>query len=138
MRKLLIYFTFLLLIISCSDLDLNNLECENGDACPENSICVNSKCTLESDIVFCTGDDSCRGGEICETKCIDPRELKPKCEEDFDCNDNQYCDEYHKVCRDNSCDNNQDCAENGYCYDNTCFCYEGFEFDDYRECVAID
>jgi len=114
------FFILVLLVMtafSCSELELNEINCEIDKNCPENAVCDANKCVFKSELTPCNKDEDCK---------------------------TLYCDLDIGKCRDNSCEGNEDCpAENETCnleakicvcknnFDGTncAFCKEGYQDD---------
>ncbi len=93
MSKLFFLLLIVFFVFSCSNLEINKIEC-NGDTdkCPQNSICVNNNCEACPEHSIKQGNACvCEFENYLYDKATDKCIKRPRCETSSDCSGNEQC-----------------------------------------------
>ncbi len=116
MFKILFVLFLAIFYVSCSNLNLDQIECQNDTQCPSDTICESNHCILKKDIKQCDKDSNCTNTEYCDIVIHYCRDNT--CNIKSDCPNDKYCNK-DKVCE-ASCKQKSDCAENETCNEGEC------------------
>jgi len=143
--KVLSFIVFILLIISCSELNIRNIDCSVDEDCPSGSSCINKICRFKDDLIIdcsetCKDDETCKDGECivndnnCKLKsdcteigftCHTDTGNCVECLEDKDCStENKFCDQVSFTCKNREviqgCNSGSGCSIGEHCENEIC------------------
>ncbi len=145
--KKIFYLLFFLFFLGCSNLNLDKIDCNSVEDCPQDAECIAHKCKLKEAVSKCTEDKNCNTNEFCNNGVCEKSEAcngvecgeHGSCEainkNDYKCNCNEgYINENENADSPcvikNQCSNDLSCGF-GTCNENgICECLTGFHFDE--------